>query len=230
MPEDPIPRVRVVPPLLVEQEGAQIVVSLKPDRANWIQAVATMIASLIAFASIWLVTVQWRDQRRARGLEVMERFQAQFESMDMIAARAEAATNLENPSASPAVLTAFNFFERVGRHRRDGLITIDQVDYFFRDSLLCYWYAFEDWAKAVRKASGEDPETGATFREFQLLVADLRVRGQARPPQGHIRDILQQDIKRYEHIRASISAGPTPPAAQKKPASQDPPAAQRPQS
>lgn len=215
MADEPLLHVRAVPPLAVEQDASHIVVSLQNDRATWVQAFATVLASMIAFASIWLVTAQWREQRRARGLEIMMKFQSQFDALDMQATRAEAAANRANPGASPAVLRIFNFFELVGRHRQDGLVTTEQVDYFFQDYALLYWYAFEEWAKNQRKAVGEDPDKGETFRQYQLVVEAIRARGISRPPDAQITFLLDLEQKRYAQMHGAVSTSTAPPAATK---------------
>jgi hypothetical protein len=133
----------------------------------------------------------------------MERLSEVFDSPQMSHARAEAAKSRKEFTKD--VHDIFQFFEKVARWQEKGLINMDDLDYYFEDSIRCYWYGWEPYVKALRVKNGENPETGTTYQGFQRIASLLiQRRGITRPTEAEIANILEFEAKR-EVLASDVS-------------------------
>jgi hypothetical protein len=137
----------------------------------------------------------------------MEALYASFCSFEMVQTRALAASN--HPNGSLHLLKIFNFFEQLGRAQEKGIIEVDDLYEFFRDPILLYWYAWEDWVKERRIQEGEDPDDGKQFEHYQHIVElfydEIK---ENRLTEAEIKNYLAFEIARYKEevrIRRGVS-------------------------
>jgi hypothetical protein len=147
--------------------------------ASYTQAVGALMGGIAAvlLASYTIVQLnfakgQYLDYKRERDIQKMDSALAEWNSMKMLAARAEAAR--QHPKSSEQLLGVYNFFERLGISYAKHIVSLEEVDDYFRDDALFYWCGWEDWRRELRKSANEDPDTGSFFENYQHMVADLK--------------------------------------------------------
>lgn len=171
--------------------------------AAYTQAVGALLGGIAAvvLASYTIVQLnfakgQYLDYKRERNVQKMDSVMVEWNSMKMLAARAEASRNLSRPSEQ--LLVVYNFFEKLGISYDQHIVSIDEIDDYFRDDTLFYWCGWEDWRRELRKAENEDPDNGSLFEKYQHMVADLMKRRNLRCPTGvDLRDTATVEQKRF---------------------------------
>jgi hypothetical protein len=176
--------------------------------AIWIQAlsaaltaVATVLLLLLVRNELRFYQSQLLDTQRARKIEKMDALSAQFNSLDMLSIRAEAAKS--HPRGTLPVAELFDFFERLARSEQMRIVDVDDVDYYFRDALFLYWYGWQDWLKKTRIDQGEDPDKGELYQGYQRLVTSLLTRpGVHQMNAAEVDNLLKYEADRFEKAKA----------------------------
>jgi hypothetical protein len=186
--------------------------------AAWVQAIATVLYLVATIVMLSIINRQTADihvqtavvqaqqkfvleqQAFARKQEARWRLEArrnEFDSPEMLQVRAAACH--EYGQASPQVLAVFNIFEKAGGDLRRGYASIDDVDYFLREPALLYWFAWHDWAVAMRMHEA-DPEL---FKDYEYLVHELTLKTSARqPPEAQLRAWAADEIDGMKRMAA----------------------------
>lgn len=157
-----------------------------PNWAQKMEAIAALIAALAAaivlplgLRQLDLAREEMTQLANQTRFQTAEKFYEEFRQ-EMLVARAAAGAHYPEAAGtkqgSKEVLLVFNFFERLAHAKEAGIIGISDVEYYFLDAALCYWYGWQGWVREVRQ---EDP---ALHEGFQRLVAELQEHGGITPP------------------------------------------------
>jgi hypothetical protein len=171
------------------------------ERAAWVQAWAAVAALVIGVIVAGVAYSELSENERVRKMEKTDALWERFNSMEMMSARAEATKTY--PKGSEPLLEIFSFFERLARAEELGIVKPDDLDYYFRDYMVDYWYAFNDWVKDQRRKNGEDPDNGELYRGYQRIISTLLKRQGVRPPtNADIQSFLAFEQKRFADAKA----------------------------
>jgi len=174
------------------------------ERAEWVQAWAAVVAGLVAIVVLAVAYSEFRHTKRVSKVEKTQVLWERFNSLEMLSARAQAAKL--HPKGSEPLFEVFSFFESLARADELEILAPDDVDYYFRDYLLTYWYAFNDWVKTQRVQNGEDPSKGGKgqlYGGYQRLVAELlRQPGVHPPTNADIENFLKFEQNRFADAKA----------------------------
>jgi len=147
--------------------------------ALWIQAIAATISSVAAVVALLFVVtqlqfakVQFLEYKTERKHDNMEKLYNEWMSPTMLYYRSKAAESY--PQRNPYIVEVFNFFERLARAKANGIISVDDLTYYFQDDLLDYWCGWEQWVHENRRRNGEDSNTGELWRGTENLVQDIK--------------------------------------------------------
>ena len=174
-------------------------------KSDWLNALASTVTAAIAVGTLLVVMTQLNFARnefeayqRARRIEKMDELYQLFNSQRLVASRGLASA--AHPEGSKHLQDVFDFFEMTARAETAGLVTVDDVDYYFRDTALGYWHAWPQWLAKIRKA-GPD-KTGSEdqlYVGFEKLVGDLRAsKGVPTPTDTEIATLLTHEQKRFQ--------------------------------
>lgn|GEM_PF-5212619 len=138
----------------------------------------TGVTAIATVALAWGVAFQlgdakasFEDYKNQRRLANMERRHEDFSTPRMLYTRNRAAQKLGE--GSPHIMVVFQFFEKLAGEWKAGVVTSEDVDFYFLEHVFFYWCGWREWVHAVRKDNGEDPENGPSWSAFQELHKEI---------------------------------------------------------
>lgn len=168
-------------------------------RAGRVLAIAasalTVVALLTLAAAVYWAAQLIEETRSNNRLERYLQLSRDFDSPDMVEARARvAAALLRGERATPNdIETVLGHFETLGFLARRGLVDRRMIWTDYGEAVQCYWFALRDYVEKMRNRR-QDP---SWYEETEILNHDLAEEeaGRARVPVSFSEDRVKEFLK-----------------------------------
>ena len=167
---------------------------------KWI-ASATVVSTLVAVvALVFLITqvnyarTEFTSHKTEQKSEKTEQLWREWVSPTMLLSRAKTAGNYPTMKGSPYQTDILTFFERAARFQQNGIVTADDLDYYFQDYILAYWCVLQPWVAQSRKERGDS----TLWDGFEGIATNLQpIQHGACMPASEMRRFMQFEQERY---------------------------------
>jgi hypothetical protein len=181
-------------------------------KATWVAAVAAWVA---AIANVFLVVyvvlqlsfakAEYLDYSKARKVEKMDAMHELFNSPRMLAARHGACVSY--PKGSASLVVVFSFFEKLALAEEMAIVSVGDIEYYFGDTAVFYWSAWNDWVRQMRTDAREDPGSSSIWGGYQRIVRRLtKAKGGALLTKAEIEVMLAAEKARYSELQGSTES------------------------
>ena len=175
--------------------------------SSWVLAIASLVQSLAAIIGVVYVVEQldfakneFLDYKNQRVVEKMEDLVASFNTSRMLYLRSEMAKNYPQDGASypdatePHTIATLNFFEGLAEAQQRGVVTTEDLWFYFSDPISCYWYGWKKWVEQYRTENG-DPEY---YGGFERIAETLKTQKNTTCDQAMFYRVRNREQERYE--------------------------------